>query len=759
MQYLGLIILSLLLATAPAHSASAVGTDGDALTVSAEHTQQKSAETDPIIIPENVDVEPKEIIEAAILQDPPEPEKAMIPELIIQAGDILYIALPGEEGFNAEFQVNRAGHILLPEIGEISLEGQTMADATVSLREKLGEMFRDLEQLTLQLKKRGLIVTVLGYVKKPGTVTLPLEANLQTAIAKAGGLKPGAQLDRVQLQRDGKTIKINYKAYLDSGDSSLLETLVSRDVIFVPVSPLLGNVQIEFDARTLMEQGDASEETEAIQIMGEVHNPGTFAYKEDASAFDMLMRAGGVTRYAGAEQIRIIHQGVPHPFNLKRFMDTADRKFMPDIAPGDIIFVPQKEKGIKTGNRTVYVMGEVHKPGAFEIQGDIGFFHILSNAGGPTRFADTRKLQIIRPAGVVESFDLFAFTQDPKSITVPTVTAGDAILIPHKTRSNENSWLNTPPQKAVQILGAVNKPGRYEWSNEMTLFDLIGHAGGPKLQADMAHLEIVIPQDDGSSKSQRFDVESAIKNGYQAEQLPQIVGGTVVMVPELPNDPSDNKSQWIRQAPESSIYIFGQVNSPGRYAFNPDFSFLDIISAANGPTAGADMRNIRVNQRKRDGKNKIRHVNLTLYFEKGDESLLPDLHTEDVIYVPERNPNWLDLSKEDSIRVMGEIRKPGRYRFEDGMTILDLLAEAGGPTGAAYQEKIIVVNFSDSKDQARMFDLVSFAKSGDFSALPLVKAGDTVYVPNIAQSEWKQFMGGVGDIVQLLSIPALLGGL
>ena len=695
--------------------------------------------------------EPAQLVEAK--------ETKQIPDFTIRVGDVIYISLPGEEGFNDIFQVNRDGKVLLPEIGEISLEGQSMTDATVLLREELGIVFRDLDQLTLQLKKRELIVTVLGYVKEPGTITLPLEGNLQTAIAEAGGLKPGAQLDRVQLQRAGETTKINYKAYLDSGDSSLLKPLASRDVIFVPVSPLLGNVQIEFDARTLMEQGDASEEGQAIQIMGEVHNPGTFAFKKDASAFDMLMRAGGVTRYAGAEQIRIIHKGTPKPFNLKRFMDTANRKFMPEISPGDIIFVPQKEKGIKTGNRTVYVMGEVHKPGAFEIQGDIGFFHILSNAGGPTRFADTRKLQIIRSDNQVEAFDLFAFTQSPKTTKVPKITAGDAVLIPEKSRSNENSWLKTAPQQAIQILGAVNKPGRYEWSNEMTLFDLIGHAGGPKLQADLAHLEIVIPHSDGSSKSIRFDAESAIKNGYQADQLPKLVGGSVVMVPELPNDPSDNKSQWIRQAPESSIYVFGQVNSPGRYAFNPDFSLLDILSAANGPSSAADMRNIRVNQRKRNGKNKVTNVNMTLYFQTGDDSLLPDLHTEDVIYVPERNPDWLDLSKEDSIRVMGEIRKPGRYRFEDGMTILDLLAEAGGPSGAAYQEKIIVVNFSESKDQARMFNLVDFAKSGDFSKLPLLKAGDTIYVPNIAQSEWKKFMGGVTDVVQLLSIPALLGGL
>ena len=108
------------------------------------------------------------------------------------------------------------------------------------------------------------------------------------------------------------------------------------------------------------------------------------------------------------------------------------------------------------------------------------------------------------------------------------------------------------------------------------------------------------------------------------------------------------------------------------------------------------------------------------------------------------------------MRVIGSVAKPGRYRFADNMTILDLLAEAGGPTGDAYQEKIVVVNLANGNEQARVFNLVGFAKTGDIKKLPVVRAGDTVYVPNAEQSEWKIFMGGVRDAVSILSLFALL---
>jgi len=41
----------------------------------------------------------------------------------------------------------------------------------------------------------------------------------------------------------------------------------------------------------------------------------------------------------------------------------------------------------------------------------------------------------------------------------------------------------------------------------------------------------------------------------------------------------------------------GSVSKPGRYAFEPSLSFLDILAAADGPTSAADLLNIRVTHR------------------------------------------------------------------------------------------------------------------------------------------------------------------
>lgn len=673
---------------------------------------------------------------------------------VLRAGDILTLSLPGEESLTGDFTINRKGELELPETGPIAVSGKTAAEAEAAARELLGSVFRDIGRFTLRIKEQKLLVAVAGQVKKPGTLELPGDATVEVAIAEAGGLQAGAQLDRLKILRDNREIPFNYKEYLDTGNPAALPALKPLDVIFVPISPLTGNVQIDFDAATLSRAGDGAD-SQGVRIFGEVANPAQFAWKEGMNVVDLIMRAGGVTRYAAVEQIRVITSGKPVLFNLQGWLDNGDPSLMPELVPGATVFVPILADQIKRGKHTVYVMGEVAKPGAFEAQPGAGFIDILANAGGPSRFADTRQIRILKPSGEVVMFDMIAYTEGGEA-AIPEITAGDAILVPEKTETQEPSWLKIPSARAVQMIGAVHKPGRYEWSDEMTLFDLIANAGGPTGKGDLASIRILASE---GSKAEPviFDMHAFLENGGNPADIPQIHAGYVVMVPELPDDPSDNKSQWLRQGPDRSIYVMGAVGAPGRYAFDPEMGFLDIISAANGPTSGADLRRIRVSLRGDRNADPIL-VDLQRYMETGDEALLPRLQPGDMIYVPDREREWTDIAAAETVRVIGAVAKPGRYTFSGRMTILDLLAEAGGPTDAALQERIVVVNMG-KEVKAFHFDLERFVRSGDYSKLPVVRPGDTIYVPDKTQSHRARFMEGVRDAAQIVGLLAAVAAL
>ncbi|MDB5360287.1 MAG: periplasmic protein [Rhodospirillales bacterium] len=690
--------------------------------------------------------------------------EASTPDTQVRIGDVLFLSLPGEDTFNKTFQVDRRGNLLLPEVGLVQVAGLTIAQAQVKIHDLLVRAFRDVSRFDLALKERRLLVTVLGFARNPGPVELSGDATVQMAINMAGGLAQGAQLDRMQVRR-GKEVQIfDYKKYLDTGDPSVLPKLEPLDEIFVPASPLTGNVQVDFDPHTLAAAGDAGDDRTSIKVFGEVNQTGSFAFKPEATIVEYIMRAGGVTRFATTDGIRVVTKGKPQTFSLKDYLDSGDKKLLPEIGPGTTIFVPKELEEIKGGASTIYVMGEVAKPGAFEIKLGVGFLDVLANAGGPTRFANTNEIRILKANGGVENFDLLAYTETKsKRVAPPKLGPGDTIFVPEKQQEEGGSWLKNSPDKVVRIIGAINSPGRYEWNDEMTILDLIAEAGGPADRANTSHIEILPGSKEVGANTavQIFDLASLVEKGGRLDQLPKLKPGWTISIPTLPqSNGNDNRSSWLQQPAETSIYVLGALRNPGRYAFSKNMHFLDILSAADGPAPSADLENIRITHRRNgNGKPSITKLDLTAYFSSGDDRLLPDVQPGDVIYFPDKSADWLALGKEQTVRVLGSVNKPGRYKFNDTMTLLDLLAEAGGPTADAYQEKIVVVNFARGQDQAETFNLVHFAKTGNFQELPVLRAGDTVYVPNATQSDWQQFISGVRDTVSVLSIFALLGKL
>ncbi|NOH72670.1 sugar ABC transporter substrate-binding protein [Vibrio pectenicida] len=673
----------------------------------------------------------------------------------VQVGDMVQVNLPGEETLNKGFQVDKRGRINLPEVGALYVAGYTEEQLEKTVIETLSKVYRDLSTASVYIAEQQILISIQGYVNSPGEYTLSKTSDVQMAIHAAGGLRSGAQLNNFLLKRGKEKLPFNYKSFLDTGDEDFLPQLKSLDTIFVPASPLVGNIEQQFDASKLANSGDSADGRTAVKVFGEVNAPGSFSFKENSDLVDILMRAGGVTRYASVEQIRVISNNKPQIFNLKEYLDSGDISLLPNLQPGTTIFVPKQEEEIRAGSNVIYIMGEVDQPGAYEGKKGASFMDILANAGGPTRYAESRQIRIIKADGKVVKFDLTAYTEGLNTaLPPPEIIAGDAIFVPEKTDMNEKSWLKISPDRAVSVIGEVVRPGRIEWSDEMDMMHLLAHVGGPTLRADTSKIEVVEP--DGQMHT--FNLDEFIINGAPSADLPVIKAGTIIRIHDLPQDPSDNKSQWVRQSSDASIYVFGQVNSPGRYRFTKEMHFLDILSAADGPTKDADIHNIKITHRDKT-YSKVSKLNLSLYFETGDESLLPNVTMGDTIYIPEKDKIWLDRSKESTVRILGAINSPGRYVFDDNMTILDILAEAGGPSERAYLEKISIVNMSCCQGQARTFDLIDFSKTANVYTLPVLRAGDTIYIPDRSEGLLERLRVGLEDILRLTTTIVVIGAL
>ena len=118
----------------------------------------------------------------------------------------------------------------------------------------------------------------------------------------------------------------------------------------------------------------------------------------------------------------------------------------------------------------------------------------------------------------------------------------------------------------------------------------------------------------------------------------------------------------------NQVSVLGQVNRPGRFPLETLSRVSDMLAMAGGATPTGDDSAIVMGMR--DGKpfRKVIDIPALYLGERSDEDII--LAGGDVIYV-HRAPVFY---------IYGEAQRPGAYRIERGMTIMQALAQGGGHT-------------------------------------------------------------------------------
>lgn len=153
---------------------------------------------------------------------------------------------------------------------------------------------------------RPVNVAVVGEVLRPGSYNLiqrggPSDLNIRPpsltiAIQQAGGLKPLADLRRVQIRRLTKAgpeqlININLWQLLQAGDINQDAILQEGDTIIVPTATALNPAE-----SNQLSMANLSPETIQISVVGEVETPGTLKLPTNTTLNQALLSAGGFRR-------------------------------------------------------------------------------------------------------------------------------------------------------------------------------------------------------------------------------------------------------------------------------------------------------------------------------------------------------------------------------------------------------------------------------------------------------------------------------
>lgn len=397
----------------------------------------------------------------------------------------------------------------------------------------------------------------------------------------------------------------------------------------------------------------------------------------------------------------------------------------------------------------VYVVGDVERPGAYDVSSLSTPLNAVYVAGGPTSQGSLRVLRHYRGKQLVQEVDVYDLLLHGTRSDIERLEPGDTVLVP-------------PLTGEVTVEGMVRRPAIYELNGENTLAEVLELAGGVLPSGTLRHVDVERVQAHESRTMLRLDIpennnQDAVTKALEDFKIQD--GDKIKISPILPYA-------------DKTVYLDGHVFHPGKYAFRDGMKVTDLIHSYNDllpepskshaeiirleppdytPTvlafnlgdalAGKDQDIalkpfdtvrifgrydfedppvVTVSGEVRDPgdhvTNGVTHLRDAVYLAGGTtpDALLSDAQVfrklpdgtmkvlsvnlskalagddaDNILLVPrDRITIHKDLTKLDpaSVTIQGEVARPGKYPLGTGMTASELVQVAGGFTRGAYTE-------------------------------------------------------------------------
>ena len=462
------------------------------------------------------------------------------------------------------------------------------------------------------------------------------------------------------------------------------------------------------------------------------------------------------------------------PINVSGITFTDMKEKITRIIQNELVGV---KSSISLGNLksiTVFVLGDVKKPGSYTISSLSTLTNAIFLSGGVNEIGSLRNIEIRRSGEVINKYDLYEFLLNGDNSKDTRLQSGDVIFIP-------------PAAKQIAIAGAVNRPAIYELKDEESLDEIIKLSGGYKPEASLSTstlkkannainaYQIVslknLPNKLSFNNGDRIDI-GRIKNevvgsiklsGYIQDQtfvefnkgmrLSDVFQSTSSLLPftdtkyslliskTLPSSRINVKSFSIdniigesegkdnyQLAPNDEIVIFHNASYNAYYSqrdeianSNKDKPLGDEKDEQAFDTAGVrassiefanDFETIRPGLQEQSNQEEIFDRNSLI------EPIIEQLSSQADMLLPAK-----------TIEVKGAVQFPGVYPLTDDMRLKDLINASGGLLDSSYSKNVeitrtIVTGSNDEYDVSRLDVNLSEESSFNFE----LKSRSTVFV-------------------------------
>lgn len=286
----------------------------------------------------------------------------------------------------------------------------------------------------------------------------------------------------------------------------------------------------------------------------------------------------------------------------------------------------------------VVLIGAIVRPGTYTLPSLATLFNALYVSGGPVENGSFRNIELIRNNKVIEVADLYDF-----------LIKGDQRA---NVRLEDNDVIRVPfASLLVTLNGELNREGIYEIHKDESLADALHYAGGFKSKAFKGRI----------TGSRMGDFDRSILD----------VAGDSLAFFKLRNGDEYFIDSVIDRY-QNRVIINGAVFKPGPYALENGMTLKHLINKAQGLREDVYNGRAIVVRTRPDLSKEYIAVELKPIITGQEAGLL--LIKEDSVHVA----SIFDLKDSTIVTINGAVRKPGDFRYEDGLSLKSLILKADG---------------------------------------------------------------------------------
>lgn len=366
----------------------------------------------------------------------------------------------------------------------------------------------------------------------------------------------------------------------------------------------------------------------------------------------------------------------------------------------------------------VTLIGAIIRPGTYTLPSLATIYNALYTSGGPAENGSFRNIELIRNNIVIHRADLYDF-----------LTRGD---LGSNIRLEDNDVIRVPyADLLITLNGELNRPGIFELHENESLADAIRFAGGFKSNAFRARITGNRYTDFDKRK---IDIASDSLAFFKLKNGDEYFIDSVI-----------NRYQ-------NRVVIDGAVFKPGAYALENGMTLKHLIYKAQGLKEDVYTGRALIVRTRQDYTKEYISVELKPIITGQHDGLT--LNKDDSVHVA----SIFDLRDTTTVTINGAVRKPGTYRYEDGLSLKSLIFKAEGfadnATGTeieisrrrrdinvnkAGSEIVELIRVNDSKELSGIstdlplmpFDIVSIKEDPFYKKQISVKVSGEVMMPSV----------------------------